>query len=579
MRWGWDVGEGEGEDRRGQEWRSGSWWGGDGGLGEGRWGDCVRMNKGRGKGEEREKRVLVQDVVHPAAGTRKMAVKGEDVHVGCRGISRARLSDRQRSCSWDFDNKPIAARARGALHDVDVGLQQQQPSARRSTPRASSVNSKRPGAVGVTEKSILARAGSPVVRGSHLTANSKRSPALQIYRDESLSRAVLSAGKTSSRPGSNKIAAVHSPVDAGIARRRSGDKTVAAKASPLSVKGARSSSIVHTASRMSTNPMKLSVKVEDEEDQAPELSTIQSSLHGRLSLLEGRVSQMAAELRETKELLDANNPISSKALLTDIHSKIVNIENCMTGSPAESTSAGAGTGRPGRLSSGRTDSTSLRERIILEKEGFKKALQSLSGTHRRDAVDGELVSQQSSSRRYPKDSPALESKLKSHYEKHTPGSRLSNGGSTVNVSGIHERPALDHSRQDIVSTHEHAEPIFEDYYSENPIQTIKPVKARGPSLHQKVVESRASLSEKLKEDRDLLCMKLAEFGGRERAEAIACDEGALVAAEFLTSLDGDRCFRKEVGKSLEVLKVPSKDRKSSLPLPESSGRGARDFTS
>lgn len=534
------------------------------------WQSELRMNKGRGKGEEREKRG--QDVVHPAAGTRRMAVKGEEVQVGCRGISRTRISDRQRSSSWDFDNKPIAVRARAALRDVEQ-------QARRSTPRASSVNSKRPGAGAVTEKSILARAGSPVVRGSHLVGQTtKRSPALHIYRDESLSRTALSAGKTSARPGPNKIGMVNSPVEASVARRRSGEKTSLAKASPLTVTGgARSSPVVHAGSRMATNPVILSAKVEDEEeDQAERLSSIQSSLHGRLSMLEGRVSQMAAELRETKELLDASNPISSKVLLTDIHSKIINIERCMTGSPIESTGTGAGigTGRPGRLSgSGRTDSASLRERILIEKEGFKKALQSLTGSHAQEALDGELVSQRSSSRRYSRDSPALETKLKAHYDRHTPGSRLSNAGSTVNVSSIHERgPVLDHSRLVVVSD-EHAQPIFEDYYSENPIQAIKPVKTR-PSLHQKLVESRATLSEKLKEDRDLLCMKLAEFGGRERVESVACDEGALVAAEFLTSLEGDRCFRKEVGKSLEVLKVPLKERKSSLPLPESSGRGS-----
>jgi len=378
-----------------------------------------------------------------------------------------------------------------------------------------------------------------------VAATTKRSPALQIYRDEALSRTALSAAKSSSgRP--NRIAASNSPSDAGVGRRRSGDKTVVAKASPLSGKAAKPSPVVQIASRKSS--MGLSVKVEEGQDEG--LSSIQSSLHGRLSMLEGRVSQMAAELRETKELLDASNPISSKVLLTDIHSKIINIERCMTGSPVET-----GTTRPGRLSSGRTDSASLRERILIEKEGFQKALQSLTGTH-----DAELASlQRSTSRRYSKESPALETKVKSHYERQT---RLSNA-SSVNVSNVH---ALDHSRLDVVS-HDHAQPISEDYYKENPIQTIKPVKAR-PSLHQKLVESRASL----KEDRDLLCMKLAEVGGRERVDpTVACDEGALVAAEFLTSLDGDRCFRKEVGKSLEILKVPLKDSKSSLPHPESSG--------
>ncbi|XP_024399098.1 uncharacterized protein [Physcomitrium patens] len=521
------------------------------------------MNKVRAKVDQREKGV--QDAAQSSVGTRRTTAKGDEVQVGCRGISRTRRTDRQRSASWDFDNKPIAVRARGALRDVE----QQSvllSSSRRSTPRASSVNSKRPGSLAVTEKSILARAASPVLRSSHLAATSKGSPALQIYRDESLSKMALTAGKASSRPGPNKIVSTNSPLQAAVARRRSGENKIVAKASPLSVasvKSVRSSPVIQIGSRKSTNSdlVRLSAKVEPQEEEEEEgLSSIQSSLHGRLSLLEGRVSQMAAELRETKELLDASNPISSKVLLTDIHSKITNIERCMTGSPVESSVSS----RSGRFSSGGIDSASLRERILTEKEGFKKALQSLTSSHRHNVMDSELLPQRSSSMRFPKDSPALEAKMKAHYDRQAPGSRLS----ITTTSKPHERLETDHSRLETIS-HDNAQPIFEDYYSDNPTQTLKPLKTR-PSLHQKVVESLVSQHEKSKEDRELLCMKLAEFGGRGRVDAGACDEGALVAAEFLTSLDGERCFQKEVGKPLETLKAPLKERKSSLPLPESS---------
>ncbi|XP_024537631.1 KIN14B-interacting protein At4g14310-like isoform X1 [Selaginella moellendorffii] len=48
-------------------------------------------------------------------------------------------------------------------------------------------------------------------------------------------------------------------------------------------------------------------------------------LHTRLSLLEDRVTQLASELRDTKQLLHASHPMSNQ-VLTDIQSKISNIE-------------------------------------------------------------------------------------------------------------------------------------------------------------------------------------------------------------------------------------------------------------
>lgn len=78
--------------------------------------DC-RMNKVRAKVDQREKGV--QDAAQSSVGTRRTTAKGDEVQVGCRGISRTRRTDRQRSASWDFDNKPIAVRARGALRDVE----------------------------------------------------------------------------------------------------------------------------------------------------------------------------------------------------------------------------------------------------------------------------------------------------------------------------------------------------------------------------------------------------------------------------------------------------------------------------
>ncbi|XP_024365738.1 KIN14B-interacting protein At4g14310 isoform X2 [Physcomitrium patens] len=472
----------------------------------------------------------VQEAVHPTAVTRRMAVKGEDVKAGCRGLSRTRMSDRQRSASWDFDNKPVAVRARGALRDAE-NHSQLKSSSQRSTPRASSVNLKRPGSTATTEKSILARVASPVLRASHLAPSTKRSAALHIYRDEALSKSGLSTGRTSIKPGLSKVASTNSPPQAGVNRRRLVENKPVVKASPLSItsgKCAKSSSVFRTTSKKYTNPVRSASKVVEQEEEVEGFGSIQSSLHGRLSMLEGRVNQIAAELRETKELLGASNPISSKGLLTDIHSKIMNIERCMTGSPIQSTV----TRLSGRISSGRNDSDGLRERILMEQEGFKKALQSLTNKHRYDVTASEPVPQRLSSEPFSEDSPALEAGLKPLHERQTLGSQLSNATSPK-VSGVHERPALNHSRLEIVC-HGHIQPTFEVCYSKYPSQALKPVKT-GSFLHHRLAESRATLNEN--DNRELLCMRLAEFGGRDKDEVCACDEGEVMSTTFPTSLD------------------------------------------
>eukprot|EP01018_Ginkgo_biloba_P009904 Gb_09371 [translate_table: standard] len=55
-----------------------------------------------------------------------------------------------------------------------------------------------------------------------------------------------------------------------------------------------------------------------------------SKLHERLAFLEGRVNQIASELKKTKEMLDANNAEASKIMLSDIQVKICGIEKAMT---------------------------------------------------------------------------------------------------------------------------------------------------------------------------------------------------------------------------------------------------------
>ncbi|KAH8936370.1 hypothetical protein BDL97_17G081000 [Sphagnum fallax] len=64
----------------------------------------------------------------------------------------------------------------------------------------------------------------------------------------------------------------------------------------------------------------------------PGFNRIQSTFHGRLSQLEGKVSQIAAELQDTKVLLEENHHtcMCSNALFTDIQMKVASIERALT---------------------------------------------------------------------------------------------------------------------------------------------------------------------------------------------------------------------------------------------------------
>ena len=54
-----------------------------------------------------------------------------------------------------------------------------------------------------------------------------------------------------------------------------------------------------------------------------------SKLHEKLAFLEGKVKRIASDIKRTKEMLDMNNPDTSKVILTDIQSKISGIEKAM----------------------------------------------------------------------------------------------------------------------------------------------------------------------------------------------------------------------------------------------------------
>lgn len=54
-----------------------------------------------------------------------------------------------------------------------------------------------------------------------------------------------------------------------------------------------------------------------------------SKLHEKLAFLEGKVKRIASDIKRTKEMLDLNNPDTSKVILSDIQSKISGIEKAM----------------------------------------------------------------------------------------------------------------------------------------------------------------------------------------------------------------------------------------------------------
>ncbi|KAE9617626.1 hypothetical protein Lal_00043289 [Lupinus albus] len=54
-----------------------------------------------------------------------------------------------------------------------------------------------------------------------------------------------------------------------------------------------------------------------------------SKLHEKLAFLEGKVKRIATDIKKTKEMLDMNNPDSSKVILLDIQDKISGIEKAM----------------------------------------------------------------------------------------------------------------------------------------------------------------------------------------------------------------------------------------------------------
>ncbi len=198
----------------------------------------------------------------------------------------------------------------------------------------------------------------------------------------------------------------------------------------------------------------------DRHCEAASSERFQNVFHGRLSRLEGKVSQIAAELRETKALLEENNRICSNALFVDLQTKVANIERALT------------SGLGDMVSAPQPEGEGVRDHEVLG----TKPISGSTESHRHGAAsNGEIAGHM----------------------------RAVFGG-----EDLKERSSL---QQRLLNSR--------------------------PSLHEKLIGNRADLYEKLKHNRELLCNKLATLGGRDRVSAGNCDEGAMVAAEFLLSLD------------------------------------------
>lgn len=75
----------------------------------------------------------------------------------------------------------------------------------------------------------------------------------------------------------------------------------------------------------------------------------------------------------------------------------------------------------------------------------------------------------------------------------------------------------------------------------------------GLFFYYRFVESWVILNEN--DNWEFFCMRLVEFGGRDKDEVCVCDEGEVMFMIFLMFFDGELCFWEEVGKLFEVLYV------------------------
>ncbi|EOA15453.1 hypothetical protein CARUB_v10004100mg [Capsella rubella] len=76
--------------------------------------------------------------------------------------------------------------------------------------------------------------------------------------------------------------------------------------------------------------MEISKEIRGNEGSSNSSSKYPSKLHEKLAFLEGKVKKIASDIKKTKDMLDLNNPDSSKVIISDIQQKITGIEKSMS---------------------------------------------------------------------------------------------------------------------------------------------------------------------------------------------------------------------------------------------------------
>ncbi|KAL2608298.1 hypothetical protein R1flu_026871 [Riccia fluitans] len=281
-------------------------------------------------------------------------------------------------------------------------------------------------------------------------------------------------------------------------------------------------------------------------------NTPSNVLHGRLAILEGRVSQIAAELKATKELLDANNPACSKAVLSDIQTKIHGIERAINYRLAKECglvdqlqaqelrghyiTANDGSSHPHSLDgsskiSGRGSKSVSNTDLVLHGQGMYGTASNASlNSGRALAIIGNIspdvtTSMSAAEKLSHLASLALpRSKESNIYQCIDPNFPVEVGGSAPSTQ---VKPVFDHNE-------------FEDRLY--PHQKL--LKNR-PGVQQKLMENRAALQQKLMENSVLLRHKLAALEERDGISSSLLEDGELGAAKFINSL------KQGVGKDKE----------------------------
>ncbi|KAG7547641.1 Quinoprotein alcohol dehydrogenase-like superfamily [Arabidopsis suecica] len=82
--------------------------------------------------------------------------------------------------------------------------------------------------------------------------------------------------------------------------------------------------------RKSLDNVEKAMEIRGNEGSSNSAAKYPSKLHEKLAFLEGKVKKIASDIKKTKDMLDLNNPDSSKVIISDIQQKITGIEKSMS---------------------------------------------------------------------------------------------------------------------------------------------------------------------------------------------------------------------------------------------------------